>query len=490
MTDTTPTPPRMTPRPSLGPFARDPRRWEAEQERALRTGHVCRDTACTSTCEPALVHERTGWGWLAWTVPGDGTLPERPRQIGVLTPGATRTQRLAVRWLTRRPAIRIALSHTSDVSLRLSTAAVGVISLFTALFALNHGAPADIVLPTMLLAPLLTEHLPDRIDERAREHIRTVEDVAACQYLQRLAALHTYLVQAAADNDRYELRRSAEVGHHLLWDAAGLLQDQDTRAVSAQLIDHERLMVQLADQVTQTLARIRTEPRSGETNQPGGHEGPLGPYPPGSRPTTPRPTPGTSRPRGTVFMTQPESGPADRTTDVFLLFAHEPYYPGPGAREINTTVVAAGSLLHPQVRQPDGARIHDLLTRGRRPGEIIPLATLTHELGGGADWPKAGDWERVTTDLLHLVRSGECDALSLGLPEIGRALVCTGPHSHVRAYDAAANDFIVHGPAERAAVLAEVGAFLASLVTEQDLWPGDGLLAPLARPAWTGQESR
>lgn len=82
---------------------------------------------------------------------------------------------------------------------------------------------------------------------------------------------------------------------------------------------------------------------------------------------------------------------------------------------------------------------------------------------------------------MQLVRSGDCDALSLGLPEIARALVCTGPHSNVRAFDAAADEFIVYGAAERAAVLAEVDVFLASLVAEQDLWPGDGLLTPLAR---------
>ncbi|MGW2650893.1 hypothetical protein ACWC2T_39935 [Streptomyces sp. NPDC001393] len=468
----------MTPQPPLRPFARDPRRWEAEQERALRTGHVCRDTACTGTCEPALVYERTGWGWLAWTVPGDGTLPERPRQIGVLTPGATRTQRLAARWLTRRPALRIALTRTSPVSVRFSAAAVGGISLFAALFAVNRGVPADIVLPEMLLAPLLAEHLPDRIDERAGEHVRRVEDAAACQYLQRLAALHTYLVQAAADNDRYELRRSADVGQQLLWDAAGLIQGQDTRTVSAQLIDRERLMVQLADQVAQPLERIRTETRCGESNQPGGHEGPSGPYPPGSQPAPHRPTPSTSLLKGTASMPQPASS-ADHTPDVYLLFAHEPYYPGPGAQEINTTVVAAASLLHPQVRQPDGARIHDLLTRGRRSGEIIPLATLTHELSGGADWPKVGDWEGVTGDLVQLVHAGRCDALSLGLPEIARALLCTGPHSHVRAYDAAGDDFVVYGVTERETVLAEVGMYLAELMAEQALWPGDGLLPPL-----------
>lgn len=178
-------------------------------------------------------------------------------------------------------------------------------------------------------------------------------------------------------------------------------------------------------------------------------------------------------------MPQPVSGPAVRAADLYLLFAHEPYYPGPGTQEINTTVVAVDSLLHPQVCQPDGARIHDLLARGRQPGEIIPLSTLTHELGGGADWPAVGDWERVTIDLVQLVHSGNCDALSLGLPEIARALVCSGPHSHVRAFDAAADQFIAYGPTERAAVLAEVGTFLARLVAERALWPGDGLLAPL-----------
>jgi hypothetical protein len=132
------------------------------------------------------------------------------------------------------------------------------------------------------------------------------------------------------------------------------------------------------------------------------------------------------------------------------------------------------------VRQPDGARIHDLLTQGRQPGEIVPLATLTHELGGGTDWPNVGDWEGVTTDLVQLVHAGRCDALSLGLPEIPRALLCTGPHSHVRAYDAAADDFVAYGATERDTVLAEVGMFLAELVAQQALWPGDGLLPPLA----------
>jgi hypothetical protein len=94
-----------------------------------------------------------------------------------------------------------------------------------------------------------------------------------------------------------------------------------------------------------------------------------------------------------------QPGHTTHAADFYLLFAHEPYYLGHDAREINTTVVAAESLLHLRVRQPDGARIHDLLVQGRRSGEIVPLATLTHELDGGARWPEVGDWEAVTAGL-------------------------------------------------------------------------------------------
>jgi hypothetical protein len=430
-----------------------------------------------------LVYERTTWGWLTWTVPGDGTLPELPRQIGVLTPGATMTQRLALRWLTRRPAYRIALTSTSPVSVRFSAALVAVIGLFTALSALSHGIPTDLVLPAMLLAPLLAECLPDRLDDRAREHVRSVEGDAACQYLQRLAALHTFVVQAAAGSDRHELRRAAEIGQNLLWDAADLLQNQDTRSASTRLIDRERLMVQLADQVAQTVERTRAESASRVDEQPCGGEGPLGPLPPGFEPaarTTPSPTPDTSPLKGYRIMPQTHPDDADCTPDVYLLFAHEPYYPGDGAQEINITVIAAASLLHPQVRQPDGARIHSRLTQGRQPGEIVPLSTLTHEFNGGADWPWVGDWETVTTDLVELVRTRGCDALSLGLPEIARALVCADPNNQVRAFDAAGGEFITYGPTDRAAILDEVDRFLSCLVAEQDLWPGDGLLPPLS----------
>ncbi|MEU9214446.1 hypothetical protein AB0D27_42900 [Streptomyces sp. NPDC048415] len=140
--------------------------------------------------------------------------------------------------------------------------------------------------------------------------------------------------------------------------------------------------------------------------------------------------------------------------------------------------MAAASLLYPRVRQADGARIYDRVTRGRQQREIVPLSTLTQELGGGALWPEVGDWAAVTADLLQLIRDRDCDALSLGLSDIARALVCSGPPSEVRAYDPATGRCQAYGPAERRDVLVEVGKQLAWAEAGCPLWPGDALLTP------------
>jgi hypothetical protein len=67
---------------------------------------------------------------------------------------------------------------------------------------------------------------------------------------------------------------------------------------------------------------------------------------------------------------------------------------------------------------------------------------------------------------------------ALGLPDIARALVCSGPHSEVRVYDPAAGRHQAYGPAERIEVLVEVGRQLAWAEAGCALWPGDGLLVP------------
>ncbi|MGW5251239.1 hypothetical protein ACWEQN_47655, partial [Streptomyces sp. NPDC004129] len=79
----------------------------------------------------------------------------------------------------------------------------------------------------------------------------------------------------------------------------------------------------------------------------------------------------------------------------------------------------------------------------------------------------------------HPSRSERQQLLSLGLPDIARALVCSGPHSQVRAYDPAAGRYQLYGPADRIEVLVEVGRQLAWAKAECAWWPGDGLLAPV-----------
>lgn len=202
MTDTRRTPPRSAPAQHRRPFTHDPGQWEAERARVLHPRHV-RDTACTTGCEPVLVHEHPWWGWLAWTVPGDATLPDRPRQVG-LALGATRLQRLSLRWLTRRPARRTALASAVPGSLRLTAAVLALIGLVTGLFAIAHGVRVGVALPAMLLAPLLAAYLPEWLDSRALHPVRSVEGDSVCRYLHRLSALHSYLVPAAAGRDRHE----------------------------------------------------------------------------------------------------------------------------------------------------------------------------------------------------------------------------------------------------------------------------------------------
>ncbi|MCX4919882.1 hypothetical protein [Streptomyces sp. NBC_00687] len=275
MTDTLnsrPAPTRTLPRP----FLDDPGRWETERLRVLRTGYR-RDPACSADCPHVLVNERARWGWIAWKVATDGTLPAVPHLISVLDPTATRIQRLAVRWLTRRPARRVAFNPSIPGSLRFWALAVALTTFVTGLFTVAHGAPWDVTLPVMLLTPMLADRLPGYLDARARQHVRTVHGAAAVGYFQRLTTVQTVLTRSATRTSRYELCRPAEIGQHVLWDAAGLLQDQDTRTVSAGLIARERLMVQLADQVASAQMRLTG---SASPRQQQGSARPLGPYPP------------------------------------------------------------------------------------------------------------------------------------------------------------------------------------------------------------------
>ncbi|MET7456274.1 hypothetical protein ABZT03_31230 [Streptomyces sp. NPDC005574] len=455
----------------LHPFRRQPHRWERKRSRAVRGGHVCCGPACAAGCEPVLIRERTAWGWIDWSIPADGSLPQQPSRMAVFTPYATRSQRLALHWLARRPTHRYRIAA---VTVRPTTAVITALTLVAATLAYLHGIPLSIVVPAAALVPLVVEDLPAHFDARARAHARIVEAEAACRYLQRLAAVHADLVQAATVSDAWEGRRAVEVGHSLLFDAADLLQCHDTRIASSALIARERLMLHLAAHIGQITASAAAASfgQDGRLDQqpPPGHHLPKPRRP--AQLSTDHTSPHS--PKEEQFMPHPQDNP-EQARAVYLLFAHEAYYTA-ASQEINTTLVAAASLLHPRVRQPDGARIYQRLTRGRRQCEIVPLSTLTHELDGGIRWPEVGDWEAVTADLLQLIQDRACDALSLRLPDLARALVCSGPHTRVRIYDPVSGRYQTYGPADRIEVLIEVGRQLATAEAGQALWPGDGLL--------------
>lgn len=153
---TAPTPPASCFPEPLRPFRLQPRRWKRAQGRAHRSSHVCCGAGCPEGCEPVLIRERPGWGRIDWTVSADGSPPQQPDRIAVFSPLASRTQRLGLRWLARRPVHRIDLG---PLAVRPATAAVTVFALIAATLAALHGIPLSIALPAAALAPLLAEHL-------------------------------------------------------------------------------------------------------------------------------------------------------------------------------------------------------------------------------------------------------------------------------------------------------------------------------------------
>ncbi|WP_433688277.1 hypothetical protein ACQP0I_06730 [Micromonospora carbonacea] len=115
--------------------------------------------------------------------------------------------------------------------------------------------------------------------------------------------------------------------------------------------------------------------------------------------------------------------------DVHFLALHEPYQSPEHPVPINATIVHAKTLLHAALPQPDAALIYRCLTEfpDRRPGCVVPLSTLTHELDGGAGWSQVGDWEAVVNGLVRLTRKRECDGMPLGLPTMAATLLGHGP---------------------------------------------------------------
>ncbi|MFD7339996.1 hypothetical protein ACFV98_28940 [Streptomyces violascens] len=248
------------PEPELRPFATEPGRWHRELRRTQ-----ARLTAAAFDGGPdyrreghrgeelARIDERTEWGWLRWPAPLSEDAPVVPLQIAVLSPMPSRAARLAGRWLTRRPPLRIYFDARCRFWVTSTTVLAAFLSLTWVGAAMAKGLPADVGVPLMLLIPALAEHVPGRLDARARAHVRIVQGEAALGQTQRFAALHQS-IQAADDHATPELGRAVALGHHLLWDLAGLLTQRPGAPAHQRLLASERLLTRLARQATATRA--------------------------------------------------------------------------------------------------------------------------------------------------------------------------------------------------------------------------------------------
>ncbi|GHC88413.1 hypothetical protein [Streptomyces flavofungini] len=263
----------------LLPFADDPGRLERAEHRARR--QPFRTQIHTD--------ERTVWGWLRWALPSDSRSGEDTcplLEIGIRPPEPSLRDRCAHRWLTRRPAARVALDRGGTVTL-----AIALVSLIGLVLALGRDAPGAVAIPLTLLLPLLVDHLPARLDARARRRVRTVTDPASVTYLRPLVAWHAQIDHTARHHPTPEQLDAARLSHRALWDLAGLLS-QPTSPPH----DHRDLLIRahlLADLAYQSVEHatahhqledaITCPPKPHGDRQGSGVEGP----PAGNEPTAP-----------------------------------------------------------------------------------------------------------------------------------------------------------------------------------------------------------
>lgn len=222
--------------------------------------------------------ERTAWGWMHWSLPTPDAAPLRLLQIGIRTPESSARARYAHRWLTRRPPTRLYLDNGGSVT--GATLLTAVCALFAMAWALGRGLPVSIALPLAILLPLLVDHLPACLDTRARRYVRIIDADPALEYVQRLAARHTRIVEASEASSLPELGYAVQLGHRVLWAIAPLATALDPSPDSqCRLLSHESLLTELARQAADvqsaqhSLDHAITPPRTPRCGIPIQHAG-------------------------------------------------------------------------------------------------------------------------------------------------------------------------------------------------------------------------
>lgn len=172
-----------------------------------------------------------------------------------------------------------------------------------------------------------------------------------------------------------------------------------------------------------------------------------------------------------------------RDAPVYFLASHEPNRHERDTEPVNCLLVEARTLLHPSLPQPDAGRMYRCIVEApdRRPGEIVPLSTLTFELGGGRLWDKVADWEAVRDALVDLTVRNDCDSMRFGLTDTQLVSLINGPRTITHLYDPGGRTTV--GPEQRAAALGELAGHIRTFVADGGpFWCGDGLIDPPSEP--------
>lgn len=173
-----------------------------------------------------------------------------------------------------------------------------------------------------------------------------------------------------------------------------------------------------------------------------------------------------------------------RDAPVYFLASHEPYRHERDTEPVNCVLVEARTLLHPSLPQPDAGHMYRCVVEApdRRPGEIVPLSTLTFELGGGRLWDEVADWEAVRDALVDLTVRNGCDSMRFGLSHTQLVSLVNGPQTINYLYDPGGGTPAV-GPEQRRAALDELAGHIRAVVADGGpFWCGDGLIDPPAEP--------
>lgn len=169
------------------------------------------------------------------------------------------------------------------------------------------------------------------------------------------------------------------------------------------------------------------------------------------------------------------------TTDrIYMLACHDPITLPGSPFPASASVWDARALLDSRLPGPAAARLHHLVTvpSWRRPGEVVPLSTLTAEVGGDLDAVVAG-WARVVERLLDLSRAEDLEALPLSLNRPRWELLQSPPTGKVTTIDEAGVTILA--AADRAQLLDDITKHVRATVSDDgDLDCGSHLTRPLA----------